>query len=35
MAEDEVDKILQRVDADGSGQIDYSGKDLFLKFHGF
>lgn len=26
MAEDEVDKILARVDADGSGEIDYSGK---------
>src|SRR5947199_404473 len=25
MAEDEVDKILARVDADGSGEIDYSG----------
>jgi calcium-dependent protein kinase len=24
MAEDEVDKILQRVDANGSGEIDYS-----------
>ena len=26
MAEEEVEKILQRVDADGSGEIDYSGK---------
>jgi Ca2+-binding EF-hand superfamily protein len=26
MAEDEVDKILARVDANGSGEIDYSGK---------
>jgi len=25
MAEEEVDKILARVDADGSGEIDYSG----------
>ena len=25
MAEDEVNKILERVDADGSGEIDYSG----------
>lgn len=24
MAEEEVDKILARVDADGSGEIDYS-----------
>ena len=30
MAEEEVDKILQRVDADGSGEIDYSGIYLFL-----
>lgn len=26
MAEAEVDKILLRVDANGSGEIDYSGK---------
>ena len=26
MADDEVDRILMRVDADGSGEIDYSGK---------
>lgn len=26
MAEEEVDKILVRVDANGSGEIDYSGK---------
>ena len=26
MAEEEVDKILARVDANGSGEIDYSGK---------
>ena len=26
MADEEVDKILARVDADGSGEIDYSGK---------
>jgi hypothetical protein len=26
MAEVEVDKILLRVDANGSGEIDYSGK---------
>jgi calcium-dependent protein kinase len=25
MAEEEVDKILLKVDADGSGEIDYSG----------
>jgi Ca2+-binding EF-hand superfamily protein len=30
MAEDEVDKILARVDADGSGEIDYSGKYLYI-----
>ena len=24
-AEDEVDKLFKRVDADGSGEIDYSG----------
>lgn len=29
LAEEEVDKILARVDANGSGEIDYSGK-LFL-----
>jgi len=29
MAEEEVDKILARVDADGSGEIDYSGKFFF------
>lgn len=28
MAEEEVDKILARVDANGSGEIDYSGKNL-------
>jgi Ca2+-binding EF-hand superfamily protein len=28
MAEEEVDKILARVDADGSGEIDYSGKKI-------
>jgi Ca2+-binding EF-hand superfamily protein len=26
LAEEEVDKILARVDANGSGEIDYSGK---------
>ena len=26
MAEEEVNKILEKVDADGSGEIDYSGK---------
>ena len=26
LAEEEVDKILLRVDANGSGEIDYSGK---------
>ena len=30
MAEAEVDKILARVDANGSGEIDYSGKFLNL-----
>jgi Ca2+-binding EF-hand superfamily protein len=25
LAEEEVDKILARVDANGSGEIDYSG----------
>jgi calcium-dependent protein kinase len=30
LAEEEVDKILARVDANGSGEIDYSGK--FIKF---
>lgn len=32
MAEIEVDKILARVDANGSGEIDYSGKfhNLFI-----
>lgn len=30
MAEAEVDKILARVDANGSGEIDYSGKFLLL-----
>ena len=30
LAEEEVDKILARVDANGSGEIDYSGKYLFL-----
>ena len=33
MAEAEVDKILARVDANGSGEIDYSGKLLFYLSH--
>lgn len=28
LAEEEVDKILARVDANGSGEIDYSGKKI-------
>ena len=32
MADQEVDKILERVDADGSGEIDYSGKNIKLTF---
>ena len=30
LAEEEVDKILARVDSNGSGEIDYSGKNSFL-----
>lgn len=30
LAEEEVDKILARVDANGSGEIDYSGKNITL-----
>ena len=32
LAEEEVDKILARVDANGSGEIDYSGN-YFTNFH--
>lgn len=32
LAEEEVDKILARVDANGSGEIDYSGNLIFFKF---
>lgn len=30
MADDEVDLILARVDADGSGEIDYSGNNKII-----
>lgn len=33
MAEEEVDKILARVDADGSGEIDYSGNILIRSYY--
>ena len=32
LAEVEVDKILARVDANGSGEIDYSGKFILINF---
>ena len=35
LAEAEVDKILARVDADGSGEIDYSGKLLIINLNIF
>ncbi len=31
MAEEEVDKILLKVDANGSGEIDYSGIISYIK----
>ncbi len=30
MAGDEVEKLFQRVDADGSGEIDYSGNTTYI-----